>query len=123
MFMAEVFIGWEEYDASDVIKILVAINELGLQELNPFLQSFLIKNKSDWMKQNFVLVFQPKKSLISLIRHKNLQMSGIQVWKHVLKWGLVQNPELPSDPTSYSKDDFITLKDTLQHYPANYFNT
>jgi hypothetical protein len=41
-------------------------------------------------------------------------MSGIQVWEHVIKWGLAKNPELPSDPTSFSKDDFNTLKDTLQ---------
>ncbi|EXX65301.1 hypothetical protein RirG_134580 [Rhizophagus irregularis DAOM 197198w] len=41
-------------------------------------------------------------------------MSEIQVWEHVIKWGLAQNPELPSDPTSFSKDDFNTLKSTLQ---------
>jgi len=37
-----------------------------------------------------------------------------QVWEHVLKWGIVQNPGLPSDPSSYSKDDFNKLKNTLQ---------
>ena len=41
-------------------------------------------------------------------------MNEIQVWKHVLKWGLAQNPELSSDPTSLSKNDFNTLKNTLQ---------
>ena len=55
-----------------------------------------------------------EKSLVSLIQNGNIQASKIQVWDHVLKWGLAQNPELPSDPTSYSKDDFNTLKDTLQ---------
>jgi hypothetical protein len=33
---------------------------------------------------------------------------------YVLKWGISQNPGLPSDPSNYSKDDFITLKSTLQ---------
>jgi len=37
-------------------------------------------------------------------------MSEIQVWERVIKWGLAQNPELPSDPTIFSKDDFNTLK-------------
>jgi hypothetical protein len=32
----------------------------------------------------------------------------------VLKWGHAQNPELPSDPTSFSKEDFNTLKNSLQ---------
>jgi hypothetical protein len=52
--------------------------------------------------------------LISLIQHDNFQMNVIQVWDHVLKWGIAQNPELPSDPSSYSKENFNTLKDTLQ---------
>ena len=37
----------EEYDVSDIIKILVTANELSLQELIPYLESFLIKNKAN----------------------------------------------------------------------------
>ncbi|GET03253.1 kinase-like domain-containing protein [Rhizophagus clarus] len=64
----------EEYDTSDIIRILVASNEL--------------------------------------------------IWEQVLKWGIAQNPELPSDPSSYSKNDFITLKNTLQQLIPfiNFFN-
>ncbi|UZO02745.1 uncharacterized protein OCT59_021224 [Rhizophagus irregularis] len=135
----------EEYDISDIIKILIASNELGLQELIPYLESFLIENKKRWMEQNFDLIYQtsfendsflelqkycinliskepnkifnsprftsvPKKLLVTIIKNDNHQMSEIQVWEHVIKWGLAQNPELPSDPTSFSKDDFNTLK-------------
>ncbi|GET03016.1 kinase-like domain-containing protein [Rhizophagus clarus] len=42
-------------------------------------------------------------------------MSVIQIWENVLKWGIAQNPELSSDLSSYSKDDFNVLKNTLQH--------
>ena len=55
-----------------------------------------------------------EKLLVSLIQNDNLQMSEIQVWEHVLKWGLAQNSGLPSDPTSFSKEDFNSLKNTLQ---------
>ncbi|GET03244.1 kinase-like domain-containing protein [Rhizophagus clarus] len=55
-----------------------------------------------------------EKCMISLIQHDNIKINVIQVWEQVLKWGITQNPELPSDPSSYSKDDFITLKYTLQ---------
>ena len=48
----------EEYDNSDIIKILVAASELSLQELTTHLQSFLIENKKNWMEQNFNLVSQ-----------------------------------------------------------------
>jgi hypothetical protein len=142
-------ISLEEYDTSDIIKILVAAGELNLQKLITYLQSFLIQNKVNWMEQNFSLIYQtssindsflelqkfctdlisekpekifesrdfisiPEKSMISLIQNDNLQMHEVQVWKHVLKWGLAQNPELSSDSISLSKDDLNILKNTLQ---------
>ena len=42
----------EEYDTLDIVKILVAANELSLQELIAHLQSFLIENKANWVEQN-----------------------------------------------------------------------
>ena len=142
-------ISLEKHDTSDIIKILVAASQLDLQDLIPHIQSFLIKNKANWMEQNFDFIHQtsfendsflelqeyctdliskePDKifqsqsfSLISenllttLVKNDNAQMSVIQVWEYVLKWGLAQNPELPSDPTSFSKDDFNVLKNSLQ---------
>jgi hypothetical protein len=139
----------EEYDISDIFKILVTASELSLQELNSYLQSFLVEKNSSWIEQNFNLVYQtsfendsflelqkycnniilkkpdkifespnfssiPEKVLISLIQSDELQMREIQVWEHVLKWGFAQNPELPSDPTKFSKNDFNILKNTLQ---------
>ncbi|UZO02429.1 uncharacterized protein OCT59_020910 [Rhizophagus irregularis] len=56
----------------------------------------------------------PEKLIVSLIQDNKLQMSEIQIWEHVLKWGLSQNPELSSDPSSFSKNDFNSLKNTLQ---------
>ncbi|GBC27063.2 carbohydrate-binding module family 13 protein [Rhizophagus irregularis DAOM 181602=DAOM 197198] len=138
-----------EYDILDIIKILVAANELSLQELIPHIQSFLIENNENWIEQNFNLVYQtsfenntfldlqkfcteliskhpekvfnsfdftstPEKALISLIQHDNHQMAEVQVWEHVLKWGIAQNPGLSSDPSCYTNDDFNALKNTLQ---------
>ncbi|GBC27036.2 carbohydrate-binding module family 13 protein [Rhizophagus irregularis DAOM 181602=DAOM 197198] len=57
-----------------------------------------------------------EKALISLIQHDNLRMSEVQVWEYVLKWGIAQNSELSSDPSSYSNDDFNALKNTLQQF-------
>ncbi|GET03213.1 kinase-like domain-containing protein [Rhizophagus clarus] len=140
----------EEYDTSDIIKILVASSELSLQELITHLQLFLIENKKNWMEQNFNLIYQSsfendsflklqnfcselifkepvkifnsvdftslsEKCLVSLIQHDNFQMDVIQVWEHVLKWGIAQNPELPLDPSNYSKDDFNVIKNTLKN--------
>ncbi|EXX60862.1 uncharacterized protein OCT59_021368 [Rhizophagus irregularis] len=141
----------KEYNVTDIIKILIAANELSLQEIIIHLQSFLIENKKNWLEQNFNLIYgtsfenesflelqnfctelitkEPnkifksidfnsisEKTLISLIRHENLKISDVQVWEHVLVWGIAQNPELSSDPdpSSYSKNDFNSLKNTLQ---------
>ncbi|EXX57570.1 hypothetical protein RirG_206020 [Rhizophagus irregularis DAOM 197198w] len=57
----------------------------------------------------------PEKSLISLIKSDDLQMKEIEIWEHVLKWGLAQNPTLIPDPKTWSDDDFKTMKNTLQH--------
>ncbi|EXX67843.1 BTB/POZ protein [Rhizophagus irregularis DAOM 181602=DAOM 197198] len=142
-------ISLEEYDTSDIINVLLAASELGLQELITYAQSFLIKTKADWMESNFNLIYQtsfendsflelqrfcidlsskepdkifnspnfssiPENLLVSLIQSDNLQMSEIQVWEYVLKWGLVQSPELPSDTTNFSKEVFKTLKNNVR---------
>ncbi|GET03426.1 carbohydrate-binding module family 13 protein [Rhizophagus clarus] len=114
----------KESDTSDIIKLLVAANELSLQELTSFednsfldLQKYcndLISNEPDkiFESQNFTSI--PEKLLISVIQNDNLQMSEIQVWEYVLKWGIAQNREIPSSPKDYSKEDFKTLKNTLK---------
>ncbi|GBB96632.1 hypothetical protein RclHR1_00280024 [Rhizophagus clarus] len=139
----------KEYDTSDIVKILIAASELGLQELILHLQSFLINNETNWIEQNFNMIYKmsfkigsfselqnfckelmfkqpekifnssdftsiPEKALISLIEQDNLEMSDVQIWNHVLKWGIAQNPELSSDLSSYSNDDYNILKKTLQ---------
>ncbi|GBC01398.1 hypothetical protein RclHR1_04180005 [Rhizophagus clarus] len=139
----------EEYDISNIIKIMDAASKLSLQELINYLQSYLIEMKTNWIEQNFSMIYQasfennsflelqkyctnlisdepdkifkslnfssiPEKLMISIIQSDKLQMSEVQVWEHVLKWGLAQNSELPSDLTSFSVDDFNTLKNILQ---------
>ncbi|EXX75188.1 uncharacterized protein OCT59_007703 [Rhizophagus irregularis] len=139
-----------EQDTLEILKILIAAEELLLQELVDYLQKYFIENKSKWMEQHFELIhrtsFQsnsllelqqfctnfmanspekifksldftslPEKSLVQLIKRDDLQMKEIEVWEHVLKWGLAQNPTLLPDPNTWSDDDFKTMENTLQH--------
>jgi hypothetical protein len=48
----------EECDTSDIVKILNSASELSLQELIPYLQSYLIKNKANWLEQNLRYIYQ-----------------------------------------------------------------
>ncbi|PKC60611.1 hypothetical protein RhiirA1_539727 [Rhizophagus irregularis] len=143
-------ISLKKCDTYNIIKILIAANELNLEELIIYIQSFLIKNKTKWMEENFDLVYQssfennsflelqkyctnlisdepdkifnspkffsiPEKLLISLIQNDYLEMNEVQIWEKVIKWGISQHPEFPSNFTDYSKDELKTLKNTLQH--------
>ncbi|RGB27053.1 hypothetical protein C1646_400467 [Rhizophagus diaphanus] len=65
--------------------------------------------------QSFDFTSLPEKSLISFLRRDDLQMKEIEVWEHVLKWGLAQNPNLIPDLETWSDDDFKTMKNSLQH--------
>ncbi|PKY34876.1 hypothetical protein RhiirB3_532974 [Rhizophagus irregularis] len=61
----------EEYDTSDIVKILIASSELNLQELITHLQLFLIENKKDWMKQNFNLIYKTSFENNSFLKLRN----------------------------------------------------
>ncbi|EXX62527.1 uncharacterized protein OCT59_025433 [Rhizophagus irregularis] len=139
-----------EQDTLVILKILIAAEELLLQELVDYLQKYFVENKSEWMEQHFELIhrtsFQsnsllelqqfctkfmanspekifksldftslPEKSLVQLIKRDDLQMEEVDVWEHVLKWGLAQNPTLLPDPNTWSDDDFKKMENTLQH--------
>ena len=90
---------------------MVVADELRLQEIVDYLQKYLIKNKSEWMEQNFEFVQQassqssnllelqqfcadkifksfdftslPEKSLVSLINKDDLQMKEVEIWEHM----------------------------------------
>ncbi|GBC03052.1 hypothetical protein RclHR1_04970006 [Rhizophagus clarus] len=143
-------ISLNEQEPSEILKILVAADQLNLQELIDYLQKYLIENKSEWVEQHFELIYQTgfqsnsllelqqyctnlmakspekifksldftslsEKSLISLIKRDDLQMKEIEVWEHVLKWGLKKNPTLLPDPTTWSDNDFKMMENTLQN--------
>jgi hypothetical protein len=42
-------------------------------------------------------------------------MKEIEVWEHVLKWGLAQNSTLIPDPSTWTDDDFKIMENTLQY--------
>jgi hypothetical protein len=72
---------------------------------NSFLQ--LQQFYTDFMVEYLEKIFKsldftslPEKSLVQLIKRNDLQMKEIEVWEHVLKWSLAQNPILHPDSRS-----------------------
>jgi hypothetical protein len=85
-----------------------------LLALQQFCTDFMIKSPEKIFKSlDFTLLSEM--SLIQLIKRGDLRMKEIEVWEHILKWGLAQNAKFPPDPNTWSDDDFKKMKNTLQH--------
>jgi hypothetical protein len=102
---------WMEENFEFVQQISLQSNNL--VELQQFCAEFIAKSPEKIFKSNYFASLS-EKFLISLIRRDDLQMKEIEVWEHVLKWGLAQNPTLNPEPDTWTDDDFIKIKIILQ---------
>ncbi|RHZ67635.1 hypothetical protein Glove_300g119 [Diversispora epigaea] len=53
-------------------------------------------------------------ALISVLKRDDLKVEEIKIWDYVIKWGIAQNPTLPTNSKEWSKENFQTLRITLQ---------
>ncbi|RHZ48311.1 hypothetical protein Glove_553g5 [Diversispora epigaea] len=56
----------------------------------------------------------PESILVSLLKQDELQMEEVKIWDYVIKWGIAQNPTLPTNLGEWTKENINTLKTTLQ---------
>ena len=60
---------------------------------------------------------------ISILERDDLKLKEIDIWDHVIKWGIGQNQELAKDITEWKKEDFVKLKNTIKDFiPLIRFN-
>ena len=85
-----------------------------LLELQQFCVDFIAKSPEKLFKSTYFTSL-PEKTLVQIIKRDDLQMKEVEIWEHVLKWGLAQSSTLTPDPDTWSDDDFKTMKNTLQH--------
>ncbi|RHZ85525.1 hypothetical protein Glove_64g67 [Diversispora epigaea] len=52
-------------------------------------------------------------ALVSILKRDDLKVEEIKIWDYVIKWGIAQNPTLPTDSKEWSKENFKALKITL----------
>ncbi|RHZ88278.1 hypothetical protein Glove_24g73 [Diversispora epigaea] len=62
--------------------------------------------------EDFTSLQEP--ALISLLKRDDLQLEEVIIWEYVIKWGISQNSALPANPKEWNKENFTTLKTTLQ---------
>ncbi|RHZ85159.1 hypothetical protein Glove_71g168 [Diversispora epigaea] len=53
-------------------------------------------------------------ALVSLLERDDLQMEEVKIWDYVIKWGIAQTSTLPTNLDEWTKENFLTLKTTLQ---------
>ncbi|RHZ89920.1 hypothetical protein Glove_9g170 [Diversispora epigaea] len=53
-------------------------------------------------------------ALVSLLKRDDIQMEEGKIWEYTIKWGISQNPDLPINLEEWNKENFLTLKNTLQ---------
>ncbi|RHZ87620.1 hypothetical protein Glove_33g210 [Diversispora epigaea] len=126
-------INLEKVETSFIFDLMLIANEFELDELSKKLETILIEDKASWLKTHFSLVYRsifvkenfknletfyfislPESSLVSLLKRDDLQMKEIEIWDYVIKWGITQNPTLPTNLRDWTKENFLTLKTTLQ---------
>ena len=129
----------------DVLKLLIAVDELNIHSLVPYIQEFLIEHQTEFLYQNptgiLETVYQHetftdlwnfylekvceepkilfnsenflnlKASLLELLlKRDDLNMDEIEIWKSLLKWCFAQQ-NMKNDPTKWSKEDIIRLRE------------
>src|SRR5688572_6601860 len=66
-----------------------------LLELQQFCTDIMTKSPEKIFK-SLDFTSLPEKSLVLLIKKDDLQMKEMEIWEHVLKWGLARNPTIIS---------------------------
>ncbi|RIB00200.1 hypothetical protein C2G38_2235180 [Gigaspora rosea] len=100
---------------------MIVACELILEELDKYLETFLIESNAHWLRLHFNLFdseeftsFQ-ENALVSSIERDDLQMEEVKIWNYIIKWGIAQNPGLSSNPEDWSNENFLALKSTLKN--------
>ena len=57
----------------------------------------------------------PENALISLIKRDDLQMDEGKIWDDVIRWGIAQSTDLPTDTKDWSHENFLTIKNILRN--------
>ena len=136
---------------SRILDLLVATDELLLNELSDHVQDYILHCQSEWLKKNVVSLWtkihhyeacaklknhclrlicrkpqflfasedflsMPESLLLPFLQIDGLRMEEIEIWDHVLRWGLAQHPEIQDkDMSKWSADEYDGLERTLKN--------
>ena len=123
---------YEQVDLSDkngwdILKLLVATDELDLLTLGEYAQNYLINTRKDFLKNDPIgilgIIFQHETfakitdfcletdSFLTLspgifemiLKREDLELDEIEVWDYLIKWIYVQFPNIKRNPAKWTK--------------------
>ncbi|GBB90137.1 hypothetical protein RclHR1_00170041 [Rhizophagus clarus] len=54
-----------------------------------------------------------KSTLVSIIKRDELELEEIEIWNNIIKWGVIQEPQLNSNLLELTREELIELKNRL----------
>ncbi|RHZ86055.1 hypothetical protein Glove_55g59 [Diversispora epigaea] len=110
-FLVDYLASWLKTQFSLIYHSIFNYNEF--KGLKIFYNDIIIKSPGMiFESENFISLQET--TLVSVLKCDNLQIEEIKIWDYVIKWGIAQNPTLPTSLEKWSKENFETLKTTLQ---------
>ncbi|CAG8579146.1 5448_t:CDS:2 [Paraglomus occultum] len=52
--------------------------------------------------------------LVSILKLDNLKMDEVEIWGHVVRWGIAQDPTVPKARECWTRDDYLKLEKILR---------
>ncbi|RIA99819.1 hypothetical protein C2G38_2237527, partial [Gigaspora rosea] len=95
----------ENHNASFIFELMLITCEFLFNELAKYLETHLIETEAHWLRLNFTHIYkkifknnklQELQKCAMILYRDDLQMEEVKIWNYVIKWGIAQNPGLPS---------------------------
>ncbi|RIB21820.1 hypothetical protein C2G38_2034077 [Gigaspora rosea] len=112
IYLIETKASWLRLHFSEIFQKSFQNNKF--QELQNWCNDIIVKHPEKIFESEGFTSIQ-ENALITLIKRDDLQMEEVKIWKHIIEWGIAQNPGMSSDPKNWSNDNFLTVKTTLQN--------
>ncbi|GBC00617.1 hypothetical protein RclHR1_03910004 [Rhizophagus clarus] len=106
----------------NILELLIASDELLLEELFKCAQDFLIhiiEKQQNWFRKNFIFIVNTvfkladyEDVLYCLLKRDDLHVEKIVIWDCLIKWGIEQTG-LNSNRTKWDNEDYEALKKIL----------
>ncbi|RHZ81649.1 hypothetical protein Glove_117g113 [Diversispora epigaea] len=110
-FLIETKASWLRTHFSIVFQ--TTFNGKNFNDLQNFCNDILAKHPNLIFDSSDFTSF-PESALVSLLKRDDLQMKEVEIWDYIIKWGIAQNPTLPTEFKEWTKENFLTLKTTLR---------